>query len=542
MISLLSEPWMPVRRRDGTRTWATPTQLSDPDILAFDANRPDFNGALAQFAIGLLQSTTPMDSGTAWKQSFLTPPTALILDEWFAPVAQAFELDAKGARFMQDFSLTAEEGTLNEIGALLIETPGENTLKNNADHFVKRGSVSAMCPHCAATALLTLQINAPAGGAGNRTGLRGGGPLSTLVVSMPLDGHPRSLWHDLWLNVRARSGFLALCGDARLSALHFRFPWMNDLSMIQKTGGETTPMQVHPDQVFWAMPRRIRLDFDTVVSGDCDVCGRASEILIGRYIAKNYGLNYKGDWLHPLSPYYETKAEWLPLHPQPGGIGYRHWLAWVLGQDTDKKKQRRATAVEHALTERRGQLRLWAFGFDMDKMKARCWYEATLPLYGLGACSTDAQKWVGAQVDVLLAGSDLAAFYLRSAVRDAWFGAEARGDFSSIDATFWSDTESDFYGKLRGLIDLARQDLEGDMLQVREAWHQMLIKSVTTLFDRVFVGAGQIERQRPERAAKAFRQLGKNMNGPKMRQDLALSLPATDKSKSIKKGRESGRP
>jgi CRISPR system Cascade subunit CasA len=119
---------------------------------------------------------------------FAEPPTALVLSEWFAPLAPAFELDAEGARFMQDFSLTAEEGVSNEIGTLLIETPGENALKNNSDHFIKRGRISAMCPHCAATALLTLQINAPAGGVGNRTGLRGGGPLTTLVVSMSIDG------------------------------------------------------------------------------------------------------------------------------------------------------------------------------------------------------------------------------------------------------------------------------------------------------------------------------------------------------------------
>jgi CRISPR system Cascade subunit CasA len=57
---------------------------------------------------------------------------------------------------------------------------------------------------------------------------------------------------------------------------------------------------------------------------------------------------------------------------------------------------------------------------------------------------TDAQQWVESQVEIWLAGADLAAFYLRSAVKDAWFGAEARGDFSAIDATFWSVTESDF--------------------------------------------------------------------------------------------------
>jgi CRISPR system Cascade subunit CasA len=182
-MNLLHKPWLPVRHRDGSRGWITPDRLSDPDIVAFDAARPDFNGALAQFAIGLLQTTMPMDSPIAWKQLFANPPDAATLSNWFAPVATAFEFDGDGARFMQDFSLKADEGTSNEIGALLIESPGDSTKEKNIDHFVKRDQVGAICPCCAATALLTLQINAPEGGRGYLTGLRGGGPLSTLIVN-----------------------------------------------------------------------------------------------------------------------------------------------------------------------------------------------------------------------------------------------------------------------------------------------------------------------------------------------------------------------
>ena len=47
-MNLLHDPWMPVRRRDGSREWIAPDRLADPEILALDADRPDFNGALAQ--------------------------------------------------------------------------------------------------------------------------------------------------------------------------------------------------------------------------------------------------------------------------------------------------------------------------------------------------------------------------------------------------------------------------------------------------------------------------------------------------------------
>lgn len=526
---LLTEPWMPVRRRDGSREWIAPDRLSDPDIVAFDADRPDFNGALAQFAIGLLQTTSPVDDAIAWRNAFAAPPGVEELRRWFEPVSDAFRLDGDGARFMQDFSLGLDDGEVKDIGTLLIESPGENALKNNSDHFIKRGRVAAMCRPCAATALLTLQINAPSGGAGHRTGLRGGGPLATLVAVQP----PRGLWHDLWLNVRERGEFLSNSGDATKAA-HFCFPWLADIGAIQKEGGEVAPIQVHPAQVFWAMPRRIRLDLDAAGAGRCDVCGEASDHLVLRYVTKNYGLNYKGAWDHPLSPYYETKEGWLPLHPQPGGLGYRHWLAWVAGRNADNKRQRPARVVDHVLAFRRrqagSQLRLWAFGYDMDNMKPRCWYESSLPLYGLADCERSAQQHVEAEVGTWLSGAELAAFFLRSAIRDAWFGADARGDLSAIDASFWQRTEGAFYRQLKDQIEAARDGRDLDDLEIRHAWHRTLASCVIGLFDDQFVGAGPVERQNPDRVAKAFRQLKKNVFGPKMREALRLPPLATGAS------------
>lgn len=535
-MNLLQEKWMPVRRRNGERDWLAPDQLSDPDIVAFDADRADFNGALAQFAIGLLQTATPVDSGSQWKKCLASPPDRETLQTWFAPVASAFEFDGDGARYMQDLSLRHGDGTENPVGALLIEAPGENALRNNSDHFVKRGQVEALCPTCAALALTTLQINAPAGGVGYRTGLRGGGPLTTLLLAQP----SRSLWQDLWLNVRERSKFLARAGDVRTKDVFRTFPWLADIGAIQKPDGETAPAMVHPDHVFWAMPRRIRLDLDDVASGQCDVCGRHSDRLVQRFVAKNYGLNYKGPWEHPLSPYYQAKDGWLPLHPQPGGLGYRHWLAWVLGQHAEKKNQRPAEVLSTALNradQKLGvNLSIWAFGYDMDNMKARCWYESKLPLYGLGECGKDGLEALRDAVSTWLAGVELVAEYLRDAVKDAWFNLKARGDFSAIDATFWGRTERDFYGLLQESIAalVADEDAEINDLPTRERWHSLLAKVARQLFDGEFVGTGPIERQKPARVAAAFKQLNKNLNGPKLRAALRLPVPESSAGKAAK--------
>lgn len=314
-------------------------------------------------------------------------------------------------------------------------------------------------------------------------------------------------------------------------ARQLSFPWLGPISEIQAEKGELSPSQVHPAQLYWAMPRRIHLKTIVRAIGHCAGCGRPSDQLISHYSAKNYGLNYVGDWNHPLSPsYYDTKKGWLPMHPQPDGLGYKHWLGWVLGATTDKSATRPAQVVDRAigLSHRQtgGQLRLWAFGYDMDNMKARCWYESTLPLYGLADCERETRQRIQAEVSRWLAGAGLASSCLRGAVKDAWFSANARGEFGHVDAAFWSATELPFYRHLQSLIEAARTAIDQPELPTREAWHATLVREAMRLFDHSFVGTGAIERQNPRRAALAFKQLRKNLVGPKMRQ--ALGLPSDE--------------
>lgn len=537
-MNLLDEAWLPVRLHGGGREWVAPHQLSDPRLAGFDADRADFNGALAQFAIGLLQTCSPVDSASAWRRTFEQPPDADTLRAWFAPHAAAFVFDGDGARFMQDFELRAGDAEPSDIGALLIEAPGENTVKNNGDHFVKRGRIQRLCPHCAALSLFTLQLNAPAGGAGHRTGLRGGGPLTTLLVADGAGGDRRSLWHTLWLNVQPRSVFAddEDDGDAVGSqARHLIFPWWAPIGAIQPDDGETAPAQTHPLHVFWAMPRRMRLDFDAVVPGRCSLCGRDSPTLLAQYVTRNQGLNYKGPWRHPLSPYYQAKEGLLPLHPQPGGLGYRHWLGWVLGQRSDKRVVERAAVIEQffklGLAHKMGlSLRLWAFGFDMDNMKARCWYDATMPLYALEDCGLEVQTELRDEVGSWLAAAELAAACVRGAVKDAWFGAEGRGDLSFIDAAFWSRTEPAFYRLLSERIAAAREGRVGDRLASATTWQTEIRAAALRLFDRELVGSAAIERQNPARVAQAHQKLRASLDGPKLR--AALGLPAKSKPES----------
>ncbi len=142
-MNLLTEAWLPVARASGRLDRIAPHQITEaddpPQRLA--AVRPDFNGGLMQFLIGLVQTTTAVDSNSAWERAFEAPPTPDQLQAQFATVASAFEFDGDGARFMQDRTLSGDEGEEKPVSALLIEAPGAQSIERNVDHFIKRGEV-----------------------------------------------------------------------------------------------------------------------------------------------------------------------------------------------------------------------------------------------------------------------------------------------------------------------------------------------------------------------------------------------------------------
>ena len=105
-MNLIHDAWIPIRRKNGEETriapWEVTTRYSDDPIVALAAPRPDFNGALIQFLIGLLQTTCAPDSPRTWREWLRNPPSPEELHVKFEPVAYAFELDGDGPRFMQD--------------------------------------------------------------------------------------------------------------------------------------------------------------------------------------------------------------------------------------------------------------------------------------------------------------------------------------------------------------------------------------------------------------------------------------------------------
>ena len=398
-LNLISDPWIPVACADGSRRVIAPWQMAEPGILAPDWPRPDLNIACHELLIGLVYLADPPANERDWERRQSPEPARL--RERLAAFAPAFNLLGDGPLFLQD--LEPLEGVANPPDMLFIDSAGGNTTRNNADLMVHRDRYRALDSALAAMALYAFQAFAPAGGAGNRTSMRGGGPLVALVD--PGQG----LWPRIWANVPYGQ-------SSKAESL----PWMRATRASDK-GLETDPPEdaLFGPEAFFGMPRRLRL-----VADDTGVTG---------VIQKPYGTNY-ARWKHPLSPYYRLKpgTEWLPKHPRAGRFGYRNWLGIV------------AEGAKSEMAELSLSLRNWegrggggsviVAGWAMDNMKAR---DFTLSVQPFPDLPVEAQDLLA----FLILGAEVAGVVLRGALEPVLAGGEAR---EAEREAFFTATEARF--------------------------------------------------------------------------------------------------
>lgn len=523
MLNLINDQWIPIKRRDGQQQLIRPAQITseqDNPIIAIDSPRADFNGAIIQFLIGLIQTVAAPKTLNTWRLSLNNPPTTEELQAKFAKVAKAFNLAGDGPRFMQDLNLDTELKTEaaklgeKEAKKKLADryTPIDNLLIDSvAGYFNKPGTINRLCPACAAMALLTLQTNAPSGGRGHRTSLRGGGPLTTLVLG-------RSLWQTIWLNVLLEDEFLNLYNSKDDLEDKFTekdiFPWLA-ATRTSEANQTAVPDNTHHAQMFWGMPRRIQLDFTHLESGNCDIDQTFSDQLISRYTTKSYGINYGDGWQHTLTPHYQDKAgPPMPVHGQPGGLSYRHWLGLVQSaKDDDGKGGRQRAKVVDSFMMRQSLYpnwnevfahntpQLWVFGYDMDNMKPRAWVESTMPIISLANPAEQLQY--ESIIKQLIDTAKVVADNTRKCVKQGLFkpAREVRGDLSFIDAEFWQKTEIAFYQTLHSL----REDLN-QALTLKDQWLTILQEASLHLFDQL-VQMGDLQSGDPKRIVLARRSL-----------------------------------
>lgn len=538
-MDLITEKWLPVVLDSGERIKVSLTELLDERIVDVAYPRADFQGAAWQMLAGLLQCTVAPDEESEWKRLWKKGLNQSQWEKALRAIAPALQLGDQKPSFLQSFDPLEVETTPKpkkktvsavkriskpksesiqkpdpkSIDRLLIDAPGDNTLKLNTDHFVKRHTAERICQHCAVMALFTVQTNSPAGGAGYRVGMRGGGPMTTLVV--PAEGEAYPLWKKLWLNVLPEENL------PEAAQLPLVFPWLTATKTSEKAGNIVTPDNSHLFQAYWGMPRRIELDFTATEAGRCDICGERHHGLFRQIRTKNYGVQYDS-WLHPFSPYRQAlkdpSAPWLSLKGQPGGLSYKDWMG-LLWEGEDKYNKTQPAKIVRAAIGRIARSELWCFGYDMDNAKARCWYQHRVPVLN----TDNPEKLTGRLAVVLPVASD-ALFLLKKALKSAMFAnpTEARVDFSMTEIAFWQETEPAF----RQLVAVLADDPACDQPDTRTSllqWEKGLQHYITGVFDRQMLSDANCPDDILVRCLNARQELNRDYRKLKTRKELLLS-------------------
>ena len=487
MLNLISDPWIPVLRRSGRDT-IRPDQIAEPDVLRPAWPRPDLNLACYELLIGLVYLAHP-PSGSDDRTN---PPDAAMLRAAMKPLAPAFNLLGDGPRFLQDLEPLQGDGNPPEM--LFIDSAGDSTARKNADLMVRRGRYEALPLPLAAMALYTLQAFAPAGGAGNRTSMRGGGPMVTLVK--PAE---EGLGRLVWANVPRGE---PLRPDA-LDAL----PWMRPTETSKPVGKKsrvTIPASDSPSkpdpEVFFGQPRRLRLV--------------AREGAVTHVVQKPWGPNYSG-WRHPLTPYYKKEADLLPCHPKPGSFGYRNWRGVILQSESGIRPW---TLLQHLRDIEGARCSLIVAGWAMDNMKPLDFLWSEQPVFPL---SEEDERHATASVEA----AEWASIALAACVSDGV------GDGNAKSGAGQRAREA-FFTLTQGLFEGMLESMSAGSPFVAGEWIEALKNAALPIFDKeVIPGLSDLGETRREEAVRARSKLiaafkGRSPFGKKIFDPLGLEIPS----------------
>lgn len=281
-MNLLTDAWIPVRPLPtGTACKITLRQLLCEDGgWELCLPRDDMELAALQLLICMTQVIfTPQDTATL-KQRIVKPLPAESFENCSAPYADWFRLDHQKFPFMQVRNVPAKDAT--PMDKLLAGLTGAT----NSCFVNEPGLGAGLCGGCAAIALFNQSSNAPSFGGGFKGSLRGGAPVTTLVLG---DG----LRQTVWFNVLT---------EERLKDI---FPWHPTTRSQQPTwvapikSGESISVQTIGvlRGLFW-QPGHIEL-IPPTGEQNCSCCGFVEKQVYTGFNKAKFNYTIDGLWPHP---------------------------------------------------------------------------------------------------------------------------------------------------------------------------------------------------------------------------------------------------
>lgn len=368
-MNLITYPWVWVVRKDGTRQKIALSQINTQyktnPVLRIDFPRVDFNASATQLIIAFFQTFfAPREKN--WKKLLNSP----IKSQEILGLSDihAFDLDGEGPRFMQD--LTSEDLTKDKkVSYLLIESPGETTVKEHKDFFHTDGAVDTLCPSCAAVALFIRQSNSFPAGQGYKTAIRVG-------KSTPVNCHivGDTLWETIVYNCLTVEEKGALGGTPEGPVFPWTLPTVDSSGSAEKRA-TISLKDMNPCYPLWEMPSRLHLIFEST-SDCCDICGSNDSQMVKRLKTVGDG-NCCVDKHHFYTPYTEKKGNkiFTSLYSTDSRMTYVSLVNYLLGDEEAKKFP--APVIQSFLKRGISGAKLWAFGYMMENAKFFGWTEHT---------------------------------------------------------------------------------------------------------------------------------------------------------------------
>jgi len=447
IFNLILDPWIPVVTLDGSRRVIRPHEMISADIRAVDWHREDLNIACLEFLVGLSFAALAPEDLEEWEDGLEIEPEEL--KQAFARLAPAFNLTGEGPLFCQDHSVLTGANEL-PADALFLDSAGEKTIRDNKDLMVWRSRYDGLALPEAAMALFAFQTYATSAGVGKRVGLRGGGPMVTLVIP------GQNFWEMVWANVPYGR-------PARIED----FPWMRETISSAKqaaakgakpAAGASVTLPIGPEmmvETFFSMPRRVRLNCQE-----------------GRMISfreQTYGTNYVG-CLHPLTPNYTDKKtkDLIPRKVNVTRLGYENWIGTIIPAEDGVGRERAANFRSFQERFPGQSVSVLIAGWNMNKATAANFISSQPILHDL----SDRDQVL---VRGMIKAADIVSGHTYRAIKDA------------MEIPFGMRVQTEFYIRTEAAMDRLCAGLaKGSSRQTTgAAWLEEMCRVALSIFDEI---------------------------------------------------------
>ena len=283
-MNLLTDQWIPVQHQNQFKHISLETLLTEQQELSISLSRDDMELACLQLVICLTQVLFSPKNLSELGKRIAEPLTHADYQAAIADKTDWFELDHPIQPFMQNRGVKATEPT--DMTKLFAGLDSKSSCC-----FVNEPNLATyLCPSCTAIGLFNQANNAPSFGGGFKGSLRGGAPITTLILSEQANNLRATVWNNV------------LPEDFLIEILPCYFDkkqqppvWVEPIKAGAKISSADTGLL---RGLFW-QPAHIEL-----IKGEhreCSCCGAEAECYNG-FNKEKFVYDFLGIYPHPHSP------------------------------------------------------------------------------------------------------------------------------------------------------------------------------------------------------------------------------------------------